>query len=196
MRFISKSSNLLIVLRPGMSAQPLTGTPAKGTVSVRFKEGVADVPDGEMVEMMLRHPGYEGDFISADTVNNVDPYAFSRQESEPQHVVTEMKFGSPVSRRVEGGKQKLPPELAKIVQDMAVGLAKEMLPSMLESALKGLVKAHEEDKVAAASISASTIKPKGKRGRKPGSGKKSLIQPSEISVPSITENPQLQHEVA
>lgn len=194
MRFISKSSNLLIVLKPGFSSQPLTGTPATPGVSVRFKDGIAEVPDGELTAMMLKHPGYDGDFISAESVNNVDPYAYLRQESEPQHVVTELKFGSPVSRHVEGGKKSLPPELAKIVQDMAVNMAKEMLPTMLESALQGLVKAHESNKAVAA-----PAKAKGKPGPKPKAkaGEKSSVQSVPVpSVPAPIENAALQTEAA
>ena len=190
MRFISKSSNLFIVLKPGMTAQPLTGTPAVPTVSVRFKEGIADVPDGQLTEMMLRHPGFDQDYISAESVSNIDPYAYQRQENEPTHVVTEMKFGSPVGRSVQGGRTPLPPERAKMVQDRAVNMAKEMLPTMLESALQGLVKAHEGNKGAA-------VKPKGKRGPKPKVRPAAWAQPAEASAPSTpsAENPALQQEV-
>jgi hypothetical protein len=186
MRFISKSSNLLIVLRPGLSAQPMTGTPAKPTVSVRFKEGLADVPDGELTDMMLAHAGYDSDFISADTVSNVDPYAYARQEVEPQHIVTELKFGSPVGRTVTSGKQTLPPELAKIVQDLAVTMAKEMLPNMVESVLKGIVQSNQGEKAAAKPV-------KGKPGRKPGK-KPSVQTPVESVAPEA--NPLAQVEAA
>lgn len=187
MRFISKSSNLLVVLKPGLSAQPLTGTPSQPTVSVRFKEGVAEVPDGELSEMMLRHSGYEADFISADSVNNVDPYAYQRQDTEPQHVVTELKYGSPVSRHVEGGRQKLPPEMAKLVQDMATEMAKGMVQQMLPSAMEGFLKVMAEQKGAAA-----PAKPRGKPGRKPGQGGKKapIVAPTTVSSFSqTTENP-------
>lgn len=209
MKFISKSSNLLIVLRPGLSAQPLTGTPSKPTVSVRFKDGVAEVPDGEMTEMMLAHPGFNGDYISADSVNNVDPYGYSRQESEPQHIITEIKYGTPMGRRLEGGKKALSPEIAKVVQDMAQSMAKDMvkqmMPSMLESALKGLVQAHEDGKAVSGgqtTSDAAPVKAKGKPGRKPGRkpGMKSSAQISAVQtvvnpVPAA-ESPLAQDEVS
>lgn len=141
MKFISKSSNLLIVLRPGMPASHITGTPAKPTVSVRFKDGVAEVPDDnqEIIKMMLAHPGFNGDFISAEGVPT-DPYAGGRQPSEPTHVMTEMKFGTPTARKVEGSKMaQLSPELRKAVEDAALEMAKSMLPGMLEQTLKTLV---------------------------------------------------------
>lgn len=181
MKFISKSSNLLIVLRPGLSAQPLTGMPAKPTVSVRFKDGVAEVTNQELVEMMIAHPGYNGDFISAEGVP-VDPYAATRTPSEPAHVLTELKHGTPMSRTV-GGKVQLPPELQKIVATMAADMAKQMLPEML----KALVTDH------AASKKAAGAKPKGKPGRKPKA--KAPEVPAEI-VPETSANPATQESVS
>jgi hypothetical protein len=185
MKFISKSSNLLIVLRPGLSAQPLTGTPAKATISVRFKDGVADVQQLELVEMMLAHPGYNGDFISADTVA-VDPYALTRQPSEPAHVLTEMKFGTPVSRSVKGGTPNLSPEIQKMVQAMAADMAKSMLPSMVEGTIKALMADRDSAK------KSTGVKVKGKPGRKP---KVKAAEPV-LATPTETENPLMQGAVS
>ena len=138
----------MIVLKPGLSAQPLTGSPPVPTVSVSFKEGVVDVPEGPLTEMMLKNPAFGSDYVSADSVNNVDPFAYGRTEMEPQHVVTELKYGTPQARHVEGGgKAKLPPELAKIVQDAAAEMAKAMLPSMMETMLKTMVEQSASAKV-------------------------------------------------
>lgn len=184
MKFISKSSNLLIVLRPGLSAQPLTGTPARPTISVRFKEGVADVQQEEIVTMMLAHPGFNSDFISADNIQ-VDPYASTRQPSEPTHVVTEMKFGTPVNRTI-GGKPQVPPEMAKLVQSLAVEMAKQMLPSMVEATLKELVKSHEEEK------KAPVAKARKKPGRKP---KQKPVESTVEIPPAVAENPAVKESV-
>lgn len=146
MKFISKSSNLLIVLRPGMSAQPLTGTPAKPTVSVRFKDGMADVQQEELVELMLAHPGFNGDFISAEAATT-DPYAANRQSSEPAHVLTEMKFGTPVATQTKGAKAQLSPEIMKLVQQMATKMAADMLPTMVENTIKEIVSANQPAKI-------------------------------------------------
>ncbi len=144
MKFISKSSNLLIVLKPGLSANSLAGTVGRPTVSVRFKEGVAEVPEGELLDMMLAHPGMGGDYIAAET--DFDPYASFRPEVEPQHIVTELKFGTPIAMRKEGGnKASLPPELAALVKEMASNLAKEMLPGMVEATLKTIVENRKEE---------------------------------------------------
>jgi hypothetical protein len=146
MKFISKSSNLLIVLRPGLSAQPITGTPAKPTVSVRFKDGVADVQSDELVELMVAHPGFNSDFISAEgTV--ADPFAFTR-ESEPAHSITEVKFGTPVAKITKGGNPQLSPEIMKLVQQMATKMATDMLPGMVESTIKEIVSVNQASKAA------------------------------------------------
>lgn len=174
MRFISKSSNLLVVLSPGLPAQPLTGTPAKPTVSVRFKDGFVDVPDGELTKLMLAHPGFNGDFISTE-ITDKDPYAATRSETEPAHVVTSLKYGTPVSRDVYGAKATLPPELQKIVQEAATAIAKEMLPGMLQSALKSLVAGHEASK---------EEKVKGKPGRPARAAKTETPAPSPEVIPT------------
>jgi hypothetical protein len=138
MKFVSKSSNLLIVLRAGLSAQPITGTPATPTISVRFTDGIAEVNDENLIEMMLKHPGFNSDFISAATPED-DIYASARQASEPVHVMTELKHGTPVSREVKGGKTALSPELQKLIQSQANEIANKMLPGMVESTIKAIV---------------------------------------------------------
>jgi len=184
MKFISKSANLLVVLRPGLSAQPLTGTPAKPTVSVRFKDGIADVQQEEIVAMMISHPGFQGDFICADDIK-VDPYASSHRSPEPEHVITEIKYGTPVSRINAGANQNLSPEMQKIIQDTATEMAKAMLPSLVENALKGIIKEHEDGK------KEIVYKKKGKAGRKPKL-KNKIIE----DEPLATENPNTEESVS
>lgn len=183
MRFISRNSNLLIVLRPGLSAQPLTGTPAKPTISVRFKEGVAEVENEELIAMMLAHSGYMQDFISVEA-NGRDPYKGARQQTEPAHEIVGLNYGTPVSREIKGGSKQLPPELQKIVQDAAVAMAKEMMPGMITEALKGLVAAHVEDKKSVTAPAVEVAKPKGKPGRKPSINKPEPIEEMSSLVDS------------
>lgn len=191
MKFISKTSNYLVVLSAGLAAQPITGTPAKPTISVRFKDGVAEVTNEDMVKMMLAHPGFNGDFISAEGLPN-DPYAANRISSEPAHVVTELKYGTPISKMVKGGSNPvLPPELQKIVTAMAADMAKAMLPSMLESTLKTLVTAHEANKTSVK----ITEKPKGKKRGRPRTVKV-VVEDTAPEVPPAIENPATQVEVS
>jgi hypothetical protein len=94
MKFISKNNRLLIVLQPGLPAEPLTGRQAVPQLSVRFIQGVAEVKDENTIAKMLNHPGFNIDFVCAEE-NGVDPYKNTRKEVEPAHVVTEMKYGHP-----------------------------------------------------------------------------------------------------
>lgn len=135
MRFISKTANLHVILRPGLSAQPLTGTPAVPTISVRFQDGVADVRDGDLAEKMLAHPGFNIDFIAADDSGS-DLFARQRASSEPAHVITEMKYGHPVGRSVSPVKTEIPAELKKAIAEQATELAKQMLPGLLAELMK------------------------------------------------------------
>ena len=177
MKFISKSTNLLIVLRAGLPAQPMIGMPGKPNISVRFKDGVADVQQQELVDMMLVHPGFNTDFIAADSVP-VDPFVASRRASEPAHEMIEMKYGTPQNREVKGGDPtKLTPEMQKLVKSAAEEMAKAMLPSMVEHTLKNLVAGRKEEKT-----------PGKKRGRKPGRKPKAEV-PEVISenIPAESE---------
>lgn len=197
MKFISKSTNLLIVLRPGLSAQPITGTPAKPTISVRFKDGIAEVNNQELIDLMLAHPGFNGDFISAESVGGNDPYADTRVPSEPAHTMTEMQFGTPVKTTTVGGKKQLPPELKKIVEEMAAKLAEKQLPGMVESVLRTIVKNNEGEKADNATSQVGekavdgvkVIKKPGRPGRpKATTAKKTLkVTPKPIEVPQDQE---------
>lgn len=145
MKFISRSSNLHIILRPGIQAQPIVGAPAKPAISVRFQNGLANVENEELATMMLEHPGFNSDFISAEEVK-VDPYAAFRQDSEPVHTITEMKFGTPQKTVSSKSRPALPPEVLKLIQEQAIEIAKQMLPSMVEATLKTIVEAKEATK--------------------------------------------------
>lgn len=135
MRFVSKSTNLSIILRPSIPGNPLMGTPPTPGLSGRFIDGVLDVKDEEMIALLLKHPGYNQDYISVEDGQR-DPYAYNRQESEPDHVHTEMQFGTPVARKVGSAGPKLPPEVMKLVQEMATQMVSEMLPGAVQATLE------------------------------------------------------------
>ena len=137
MRFVSKSPNLLVVLQPGLPANPLSGTPARPTVSIRFKDGSCEVPEGPVLELVKACPALGSDFVAV-TEGGRDPFASSRPSAEPQHVITELKYGTPESRKVSPSKNPVPPELQKLIQAEAIALAKEMLPGMIRDTLRSL----------------------------------------------------------
>lgn len=144
-KFISKSSNLMIVIKPGIPAQPITGTPATPTLSVKFQDGMVDIHDVELVELMKRHPAFNSDFILASD-DSSDPFAISRVQSEPAHINTELKHGTPVARVTSGKLGNVSPEMAKLIKEQAVELAKQMLPEMVKTTIEELVKSSESRK--------------------------------------------------
>lgn len=136
MKFVAKNSNLRIILEPGIPASHITGTPAKPTIFVKFNNGVAEVKDKVLIDKMVAHPGYNTDYIAVDDEGN-DPFAYRREEMEPIHHISEIKYGHAEKAVTSPRKAKLTPELQKMINDLAMEKVKELLPSAIESVLKG-----------------------------------------------------------
>lgn len=136
-KFVSKSSNLLVVLRPGIPGNILTGTHAVSGLSVRFRDGFADVKDEEIAELMMKHNGFNQDFILAE--DERDPFSHTRSEVEPMHTITDMKYGMPAGRLQSKVKPQLSPEAMKYVEDLAQSRLKELLPEALSAILPAAV---------------------------------------------------------
>ena len=136
MKFISKNNNLRIVLAHGMSAEPLTGRVAVPGKYVKFEGGVAIINDEETCQMMLRHSGFNIDFIVAEE-NTVDPY---RRKVEPIHEMTELKYGSVASKINPRGALPLEieDEIKRVASELAKEMVKEQAPKMAMEILKGL----------------------------------------------------------
>jgi len=143
-KFVSKSANLHIVLKPGIPAQPITGTPAQPTLSVRFQDGVVDINDAELVEKMRNHPGFSRDYIEAVDETH-DPFASYRKESEPEHVLTELKYGTPVKKE-SSGNQAVSPELKRMISEQAAQMAKQMAPQMAKQLLQEMMAQQQQEK--------------------------------------------------
>jgi len=136
MKFISKNNNLRIVLAHGMAAEPLTGRQAVPGKYVKFEAGVAVINDDETIQLMLRHPGFNSDFISTDD-NAVDPY---RRKVAPIHEITELKYGSVVGKINPRGPipMEIQDEIKKVATELAKEMVKEQAPKMAMDILKGL----------------------------------------------------------
>jgi len=142
MRFISKSSNLTVILKPSFPGNHLTGTPPISGVSAKFQSGVLEVKDEAIIDLLLKHPAYQIDFISVDETE-ADPFMYQRMEQEPSHVISEINYGH-VEKSVGNKKPvRLSPEIRKALQEesleMAKEMAKQMLPGMLKEAMKDLM---------------------------------------------------------
>ena len=139
MKFISKNANLRIVLRPGIPANQLAGVASQPGVYVKFSNGVVDIKDEDMVKKMHDHPGFNLDFIAVDD-SGEDPFAYNRQESEPIHIIQDIKYGHPENRKISPhAKNKLDPQIKKLVDDLAMQKVNEMLPKMVEETVRKMM---------------------------------------------------------
>lgn len=163
MRFISKNSNLRVVLSPGLPAEPLAGRLAVPGINVKFLNGVADVSDADMISKMLAHPGFNSDFISAEDIHGEfkDPYAQFREEMEPAHVISEVKYGQLEKSIATPKKLKVPPEIESLLNSKALEIARALLPEMIKETLAGLAGASKEAsvKTAESQLSSSEVAP-------------------------------------
>ena len=138
MRFVSKNSNLRIVLEPGLSAQPLSGFQGKQPVYIKFENGVVDVKDENLIQKMLLHRAYthDNDYIAVGE-DGLDPFIDRREEIEPTHIHTNIKYGHvEASSTSPLRKTKVNPELKKLVNDLAMKQMQEMLPGLVANGVK------------------------------------------------------------
>lgn len=134
MKFISKSNNLLVVLTHGIQADPMVGRLATPMLSVRFKNGVAEVNDTDLIEKMKNHSGFNTDFVAVEEEGE-DPYSYMRgMGTEPKHVIYEIEHGTVKS--LKGGEKEVPAALQRLIKEEAAKMAKEMLPDFVREAIK------------------------------------------------------------
>lgn len=143
MKFIAQNSNLMIVLRPGIPGSHLSGKEPVPGMYVKFQDGMVIVNDEEQIRMMLKHPGFNTDFISAEEVTR-DPFSYRRSEMEPGHIIQQVKYGHVEGVQSSAKKVPLTPEMNKIIEDLANAKIKELLPGILENTLKELAKVSRE----------------------------------------------------
>ena len=178
MKFVSKSANLRVVLKPGQPPEQATGRLAIPGMYVKFENGFANVNDETIAKMMLQHPAFNVDFITADELPS-DPYSSSRKQAEPVHVITEMEHGHPGKKITSAVTPQIPPEqkelLKKVAMEMAMELAKQMAPEMAKEILRKAVAEKGVEKVLT----------KGKPGRPP---KKKVNEPVEQDNAPIEKN--------
>jgi hypothetical protein len=145
-KFVSKNSNYMVVLKPGLEGNRALGTQPIPGIYVKFQSGIVDIKDEKILEMMRSHPSNGGDFTEVKD-SEVDPYVDSRQELEPDHYVSEIEYGH--SKVAAKPTTKVSPELKKFIQAEAVkmipGLLKEN-PSILKDIIKDLASAVASEK--------------------------------------------------
>lgn len=134
----------MIVLSPGIPAQPLSGTPAKSGVYVRFKGGVMETSDESIIEKMKAHPAFNLDFIAVDDKER-DPFSNSRDESEPTHHIAEIRYGHVENPKSSSKKIKINKDVEKMINALAMEKVKEILPGMVEATIRKLAKTENKE---------------------------------------------------
>lgn len=173
MRFVSKNSNLRVILKPGLPAEPLTGRASDPGISVKFLDGMLEVNDEVIISKLLVCSACKVDFWPIEDGEWKDPFAHQRQENEPAHIMTEFKYGRPDRTLSSAKKPKLTPEIEKMLNERAIEIAKELLPGMMEQMIKAGIekqKQTEKKEVINSGVSMPDTQeeiPKRKQGRPP-----------------------------
>lgn len=111
------------------------GTPMTPGLYVRFRDGKVTINDEKVIELMLKHPGYNSDFVSVEETQR-DPYQDFRSEIEPVHSLTEIKYGHVEKTVSSPHKRKLPPELERLIEARAMEMAKTLVPEMMNQIME------------------------------------------------------------
>lgn len=174
MKFVSKNLNLRIVLRPGTEGNRLDGQAGQPGLYVKFEDGEANVDDHKLVELMVKHPGFNRDFIKVDE-GELDPYAGTRRSTEHEHDMIELEYGH-VKRNANPRKPTVTPEMRKIAIDLAKEMAAEIAPKLAKEMVKEALQEAQASNNPETEGKAEKAAP---AKRKPGRPKKSETKPSE-----------------
>lgn len=146
MRFVSKNSNLRVILKPGYPAEPITGRASDPGISVKFLDGMLEVNDEIIIDKLMASMACKVDFWPIAEGEWKDPFKSQREESEPGHIMTEFKYGRPDRTLSSAKKPKLSPEIEKMLNERAIEIAKELLPGMMEQMIKmGIEKQQQKE---------------------------------------------------
>jgi len=118
----------MIVLKPGVEGNRALGTHAIPGLYIKFLSGMVDIKEESIIELMRAHPSYNVDFLEVKDAD-VDPYADQREESEPSHFISEIKYGHTEKAMGSGKKTKITPQMKKFIE----GEAMKMLPGILKA---------------------------------------------------------------
>jgi len=87
-----------------------------------------DIKEESVLTMLRDHPSYGIDFIEIKE-NEIDPFVDTREDSEPGHIIQEIKYGHAEKAIGSQSKVKLTPQLKKVIEAEAM----KMLPGILKS---------------------------------------------------------------
>ena len=127
-KFVSKQSNYMVVLRPGVEGNRALGTHAIPGLYIKFQGGVVDINEPTVIDLLRAHPSFGNDFIEIQDNMSADPYIDSREEIEPVHIHSEIKYGHSEGMKGSPQKVKMSPQMKKLIESEAV----KMLPGLLK----------------------------------------------------------------
>jgi len=166
-KYVSKNQNLRLVLKPGISAEPVSGRASIPGVYVKFEQGMLDINEvtadrmglefEKLIEMVERHPSFNAGFDKLKD-DEVDPYKNLRKSAEPEHDIVEITHGSIGKSLNPKPKLNLTNDQRKEVSKIAEEMAKKMAPKMAMEILKNLAKEEKDKK---AEDNNNTVKEKG-----------------------------------
>jgi len=136
----------MIVLKPGIEGNRALGTHSISGLYIKFQDGVVDIKDDSIVELLRNHPSYDFDFVEVKE-KETDPYSDTRVNMEPAHVTTEIIYGH-AGKKEGTAKANMSPQLKKMIQDEAIKMIPEFLkanPGILKDILSDLVKPAKEE---------------------------------------------------
>lgn len=127
-KFVSKNSNYMVVLKPGIEGNRALGTHAVSGLYIKFQSGMVDVKEESIVTLLREHPSCGVDFIEIKE-DELDPFIDNREDSEPAHTHQEIRYGHVEKATGSPVKTKLSPQMKKLIE----GEAMKMLPGLLKS---------------------------------------------------------------
>ena len=125
-KFVSKNSNYMIVLKSGIEGSRVLGTQAVPGLYIKFQAGSVDIKEESVVKMLREHPFFGIDFVEVKQ-DEIDPYVDTREDIEPAHTSTEIVHG--MAGKSIGAPKKITPEIKKLIEKEAL----KMLPDLLKS---------------------------------------------------------------
>lgn len=127
-QFVSKNSNYMVVLKNGIEGNRILGTQPIAGIYIKFEGGIVTVKEEKVAQMLREHPNFGTDFIEVQE-GVQDPYADTRSEIEPEHVMSNIKYGHAEAVKGIAKPVKLTPAMKKLIESEAV----KMLPSLLKA---------------------------------------------------------------
>jgi len=118
----------MVVLKNGIEGNRILGTQPVAGIYIKFEGGIVTVKEDKVAQMLREHPQFGNDFIEVEAIG-MDPYADSRTEIEPEHVMSEIKYGHAEAIKGTAKPVKITPAMKKFIESEAI----KMLPSILKA---------------------------------------------------------------